>query len=334
MTRDPGELRRRDVRVVGAGHRVEDVVGGIETKSDEARADDRQQRGDRVEEAVRRGDQDAQRDRYDRRRQERQARRPQGQEPERQLGLDRRPALHRQRIEVGARLPDGALRILEEGDLRLIPAPGRAAHDGDGGAADRGRAPDGDTSGEVVGRLRTGRHDHRRGQQSRAGLDRRQPCMRLAVLIRFSRPRVGDRPLGPLGRGPHSGVDRPGFRLRLRRPRRLPGRLHRRLRTVLPTGLPQARSPRRWPAAGPGPSRPGRRTTGHAGAPRSLASAAVHHRPTARGGIRSVWRVHRRSGRCRPRSSSSSRGRNEWDIGCETRRVSACALLAWIRSAA
>ena len=39
--------------------RVEDVVGDVEPELDEARADDRQQRGDQVERPVARGDQDA-----------------------------------------------------------------------------------------------------------------------------------------------------------------------------------------------------------------------------------------------------------------------------------
>ena len=124
MTREPPrELGRRDVRVVGAGHRVEDVVRDVEPELDEARADDRQQRRDQVERAVRRGDQDAEQDRHERRRQERQPGRPQGQEPEGQLRLDRRAALDRQRVEVLARLPDRALGVLEEGNLGLVPAP-------------------------------------------------------------------------------------------------------------------------------------------------------------------------------------------------------------------
>ena len=142
MTREPPENWVGVTFASSApGHRVEDVVGGVEPELDEARADDRQERRDRVEEAVRRGDQDAQRDRHDRRGQERQPRRPQGQEPERQPRLDRCPALRRQRIEVGARLPDRPLRILEEGDLGLVPAPGCASVDGNGPGARRSRGP-------------------------------------------------------------------------------------------------------------------------------------------------------------------------------------------------
>ena len=105
MTREPPlNWVGRDVGVVGALDGVEDVVRDVEPELDERGADDRQQRGDEVERAVRRGDQDAQRDRDDRRGEERQPGRPQRQEPERQPRLDRRPALGRQRIEVLARL--------------------------------------------------------------------------------------------------------------------------------------------------------------------------------------------------------------------------------------
>ena len=80
--------------------------------------------GERVERAVAGGDEDAQDDRDDRRGEERQPGRAQGQEPERQLRLDRRAALHRHGIEVAARLADRTLRVFEERDLGLVPAPG------------------------------------------------------------------------------------------------------------------------------------------------------------------------------------------------------------------
>ena len=98
-----------------------------------------EQRRDEVERAVRRGDQDAQDDRHDRRGQERQARGAQRQEPERQPRADRRPALGRERVEVLARLPDRALRVLEERDLALVPAPGAVRGQRDA-AVERGRA--------------------------------------------------------------------------------------------------------------------------------------------------------------------------------------------------
>ncbi len=121
------ELCRRDVRIVGALDGIEDVVGDVEPELDEGRPDDGQHGRDEVERAVAGGDEDAQDDRDDRRGEERQAGRPQGQEPERQLRLDRRAALRRQGVEVAARLADGPLRVLEERDLGLVPAPGSAA---------------------------------------------------------------------------------------------------------------------------------------------------------------------------------------------------------------
>ena len=68
---------------------------------------------------------DAEHDRDDRRRQERQAGRAQGQPAERQARLDRRAALRRERVEVAPRLADRPLRVLEERDLGLVPAPRR-----------------------------------------------------------------------------------------------------------------------------------------------------------------------------------------------------------------
>ena len=127
ITRERRELGRRHIRVVGTGHRVEHVVRDVEPELDEARTDDRQDRRDEVERAMRRRDQDAEQDRHEGRGQERQPSGPQGQEPERQLRLDRRAALHRERVEVLARLPDRALGVLEEGNLGFIPAPGGSA---------------------------------------------------------------------------------------------------------------------------------------------------------------------------------------------------------------
>ena len=86
MTREPPLYWvGRDVRVVGALGRVEDVVGDVEPELDEGRAEDRQERGDRVEEVVARGDGDADDDRDDRRGEEREAGRAQG-EPARARG--------------------------------------------------------------------------------------------------------------------------------------------------------------------------------------------------------------------------------------------------------
>ena len=60
MTREPPlNCGRRDVRVVGALGRVEDVVGDVEAELDEARADDRQDRREQVERSGDRGDRDA-----------------------------------------------------------------------------------------------------------------------------------------------------------------------------------------------------------------------------------------------------------------------------------
>ena len=135
--RAAAELGRRDVRVVGALDGVEDVVRDVQPELDERGADHGQRRSDQVERAVAGRDQDAQQDRDDRRGQERQAGRAQGQEAERELRLDRRAALRGQRIEVLARLGQRPLRVLEERHLGLVPAP-RAA----GGQDDR-RAPAG-----------------------------------------------------------------------------------------------------------------------------------------------------------------------------------------------
>ena len=126
MTREPPlNLVGRHVRVVGALDRIEHVVRDVQPELDERRADDGERRRHEIERAVARGDEDAEDDRDDRRGQERQAGRAQGQEPERQLRLDRRAALRGQRVEVLARLRQRALRVLEERDLGLVPAPGR-----------------------------------------------------------------------------------------------------------------------------------------------------------------------------------------------------------------
>ncbi len=53
MTREPPENWVGVTFASSApGHRVEDVVGDVESELDEARADDRQQRGDRIERPV------------------------------------------------------------------------------------------------------------------------------------------------------------------------------------------------------------------------------------------------------------------------------------------
>ena len=80
-------------------------------------------------------------DRHQRRGEERQPGAAQGQEAERQARLDRRAALRRQRVEVLARLADRPLRVLEERDLGLVPAPGRVATDRDGSRRATAPAP-------------------------------------------------------------------------------------------------------------------------------------------------------------------------------------------------
>ena len=82
---------------------------------------------------------------------ERQARRAQDERPERQPRLDWRTSLGGQRIEVAPRLADRALRVLEERDLGLVPAPrllGSQLQAALGALSDP--APDGDVPALVV----------------------------------------------------------------------------------------------------------------------------------------------------------------------------------------
>ena len=152
MTREPPlNLRRRDVGVVGALGRVEDVVAHVDRELDEACPDDREDRGEEVEGAVARGDHDAEHDRHDRRAQERQAGRAQDEERQRQARFHGRATLARQRVEVAARLAGGPLGVLEERDLGLVPAPRRRRGQLEAIAAARQRtAPDGDVPPLVV----------------------------------------------------------------------------------------------------------------------------------------------------------------------------------------
>ena len=130
MTREPPlNWVGRDVRVVGALGGVEDVVGDVEPELDERRAEDRQERGDGVEEVVARGDGDADDDRDDRRGQEGKARRAEGQPAAREAWLDGGAALGGEGVEVAAGLADRALRVLEERRLLLVPAPGSLARE-------------------------------------------------------------------------------------------------------------------------------------------------------------------------------------------------------------
>ena len=130
--RAAAELGRRDVGVVGALDGIEDVVGDVEPELDERRADDRQRpRPRRSNDPWRAAIRMPSDDRHDRRGQERQAGRAQGQEPERQLRLDRRPALGRQRIEVPARLAGATAPSIRRTGPRPRPSPRRCGRQGD-----------------------------------------------------------------------------------------------------------------------------------------------------------------------------------------------------------
>ena len=144
-------------------------------------------------------------DRHDRRGQERQAGRAQGQQAERELRLDRRAALRRQRVEVLARLAGRALGVLEERDLGLVPAPGPATRRRrpSPGIDGRRAAPDGDVAALVVavaglrpdvragqadvdaGRARSGRPERRTSRSPALGVDRRLDgdADRIAVVV-------------------------------------------------------------------------------------------------------------------------------------------------------
>ena len=145
--------------------RVEDVVGDVEPELDEARADDGQhaRRPGRRSRGSRRSGCRARPGRSS----------PSGtaggssrrvRKPNDRRGLDRRPALGRERVEVASRLADGPLRVLEERHLGLVPAPGamRPARQRPSGA-DRRRAPDRHVAPLVVAVARL-RPDVRAGQ--------------------------------------------------------------------------------------------------------------------------------------------------------------------------
>ena len=177
--RAAAELGRRDVRVVGARTGVEDVVGDVEPELDERRADDRQQRGDEVERPVRRGDQDAQDDRHDRRGEERQAGGAQRQEPERELRAgpaSRAPP--RARRSTCATAPTERSEYSKKGTSLSSQPHARVRGQGDPAVQRRRAAPDRHVAALVVAvaglrpDVRPGQGDLAVGRDGQAGRSR------------------------------------------------------------------------------------------------------------------------------------------------------------------
>ncbi len=151
MTRDP-PLNWVGVTFASSAPwtRVEDVVRDVEPELDERRADDRQQRRDQVERAVRSRRSDAEHDRHDRRGEERQAGRPQRQEPNDSRGLTGVPRSADSASKYLRDCPTERSEYSKKGISASSQPHARAAGERDRRRRDRRAAPDLDVAPLVV----------------------------------------------------------------------------------------------------------------------------------------------------------------------------------------